>query len=106
MGGKLLKGKGAIHTTHLGELHRRPDDAAVRWRPVAHTCTYDTWAAYDERGVGTQLQGALRRPVFERTLANKEQAISDAYRALVDVLSVDTNSVYIPQMKQPEATRI
>jgi hypothetical protein len=68
---------------------------------IVHTCMYDAWAAYDERAVGTQLGGALRRPASERTLANKEQAISyAAYRALVDVLPVDTNSVYIPLMKR------
>jgi uncharacterized protein DUF6851/vanadium-dependent haloperoxidase-like protein len=68
---------------------------------IVHTCMYDAWAAYDERAVGTQLGGALRRPASERTLANKEQAISyAAYRALVDVLPVDTNSVYTPLMKQ------
>jgi hypothetical protein len=68
---------------------------------VVHTCMYDAWAAYDERAVGTQLGGALRRPVSEQTTANKEQAISyAAYRALADVLPVDTNSVYIPLMKQ------
>jgi hypothetical protein len=68
---------------------------------IVHTCMYDAWAAYDERAVGTQLGGALRRPASERTPANKEQAISyAAYRALVDVLPVDTNSVYIPLMKQ------
>jgi hypothetical protein len=68
---------------------------------IVHTCMYDAWAAYDERAIGTQLQGALRRPVSERTLANKEQAISyAAYRALVDVLPVDTKAVYIPLMRQ------
>ncbi|MBZ5679352.1 MAG: vanadium-dependent haloperoxidase [Acidobacteriia bacterium] len=68
---------------------------------IVHTCMYDAWAAYDERAVGTQLGGALRRPAPERTSANKEQAISyAAYHALVDVLPVDTNSVYIPLMKQ------
>src|SRR5438477_6843724 len=68
---------------------------------IVHTCMYDAWAAYDERAVGTQLQGALRRPASERTLANKEKAISyAAYRALVDVLPVDTESVYKPLMKQ------
>jgi hypothetical protein len=62
---------------------------------------YDAWAAYDERAVGTQLRDALRRTASERTLANQQQAISyAAYRALVDVLPVDTNSVYIPLMKQ------
>src|ERR1700687_3921738 len=68
---------------------------------VVHTCMYDAWTAYDERAVGTQMAGALRRPASERTLGNKEQAISyAAYRALVDVLPVDANSVYIPLMKQ------
>jgi hypothetical protein len=68
---------------------------------IVHTCMYDAWAAYDERAVASQLGGALRRPAIERTLANKEQAISyAAYRALVDLLPVDTNSVYIPLMKQ------
>jgi len=68
---------------------------------IVHTCMYDAWAAYDERAVGTQLGAALRRPASERTLANKEQALSyAAYRALIDVLPVDTNSAYIPLLKQ------
>lgn len=68
---------------------------------IVHTCMYDAWAAYDDRAIGTQLGGALRRPASERTLPNKERAVSyAAYRALVDVLPVDTNSVYIPLMKQ------
>ena len=68
---------------------------------IVHTCMYDAWAAYDQRAVGTQLRDALRRPASERTLANKERAISyAAYRALADVLPVDTNSVYIPLMNQ------
>lgn len=70
---------------------------------IAHTCMYDAWAAYDERAIGTQLQRALRRPPGERTLENKERAISyAAYRALSDVLPVDTDSVYKPLMKQLE----
>jgi hypothetical protein len=57
-------------------------------------------AAYDERAVGTHW-GALRRPASERRLSNKEQPISyAAYRALVHVLPVDTNSVYVLLMKQ------
>jgi hypothetical protein len=68
---------------------------------MVHTCMYDAWAAYDEKAVGTQLHGALRRAVSERTLANKEQAISyAAFRALSDVMPVDTSSVYVPLMKQ------
>jgi PAP2 superfamily len=74
---------------------------AARALAIVHTCIYDAWAAYDERAIGTQLSGALRRPVVERALTNKERAISyAAYRALRDVLPVDTNSVYTPLMKQ------
>lgn len=68
---------------------------------IVHTCIYDAWAAYDDRAVGTQLGDALRRPRAERIEANKEQAISyAAYRALVDVLPGDKDSVYVPLMKK------
>lgn len=68
---------------------------------IVHTCMYDAWAAYDEHAFGTQLGDALRRPHEERTEANKEKAISyAAYRALLDVLPGDKDSVYIPLMKQ------
>jgi hypothetical protein len=74
---------------------------ASRALAVVHTCMYDAWAAYDQRAAGTQLSGALRRPASERTLANKEKAISyAAFRALEDVLPADTDPVYIPLMKQ------
>jgi PAP2 superfamily len=74
---------------------------AARALAVVHTCMFDAWAAYDEHAVGTQLRGALRRPANERTQANKERAISyAAYRALADVLPVDTESVYKPLMQQ------
>jgi len=45
---------------------------------IVHACMHDAWSAYDDRAVGTQLGGALRRPAPERMLANKEQAISYA----------------------------
>jgi hypothetical protein len=74
---------------------------AARALAIVHTCMYDAWTAYDERAVGTQLRGALRRPTSERTEANKERAISyAAYRALVDVLPVDSESVYKPLMRR------
>lgn len=40
---------------------------AARALAIVDTCMYDAWAAYDERAVGTQLRGALRRPLAERT---------------------------------------
>lgn len=75
--------------------------AVARGLSIVHICMYDAWAAYDERAVGTQLGGVLRRPATKRTQANKERAISyAAYRALIDVMPVDTQSVYAPLMKQ------
>ena len=40
------------------------------------TAMYDAWACYDEKAVGSQLGGKLRRPAKERTLDNKKKAIS------------------------------
>jgi hypothetical protein len=61
-----------------------------RQMAIAVTAMYDAWAAYDERAIGTRFKGALRRPPAERTLANKEKAISYAmYRALVDLFPTD-----------------
>jgi hypothetical protein len=45
---------------------------------IIHSAVYDAWAAYDARAVGTRLGRTLRRPVAERTTANKNQAISHA----------------------------
>jgi hypothetical protein len=68
---------------------------------IVHTCMYDAWAAYDSQAVGTELAGALRRPVSERVRTNKEIAINfAAYRALADVFPGDTNTVYKPLMRE------
>jgi PAP2 superfamily len=80
---------------------RQAAPVAARTLAIVHTCMYDAWAAYDDKAVGTQLHDALRRPASERTLANKEKAISyAAYRALSDLLPAGTESVYKPLMKQ------
>lgn len=53
---------------------------------ILHTATYDAWAAYDATAVGTRYGGALRRPLAERTLINKEKAVSfAAYRILTNI---------------------
>jgi hypothetical protein len=60
---------------------------------VVHTAIFDAWAAYDETAVGTRLGGRLRRPVAERTDANKQVAVSyAAYRALADLFPTETHS--------------
>lgn len=62
---------------------------------VVHNCIYDAWAAYDHTAVGTAFGGSLRRPKSERTLANKNQAISfAAYRAAIDLFPSDKGPVF------------
>jgi hypothetical protein len=59
---------------------------AARALAVVHTAIYDAWAAYDPVAVGTRLGGNLRQPTAERTLDNKNRAVSfAAYAALVDL---------------------
>ncbi len=70
----------AIRTTRPGP------PMTSRALAILHTCIYDAWAAYDSQAVGTRLRGTLRRPAAERTLDNKNKAISYAARAaLVDL---------------------
>lgn len=70
----------AVMDTHPGP------PMCARELAIVNTCMYDAWAAYDPAAVGTRLGGSLRRPAAERTLANKNTAISfAAYRALLDL---------------------
>ncbi|MBB5801422.1 hypothetical protein F4560_001190 [Saccharothrix ecbatanensis] len=70
----------AVKVGKLGPPH------VARAIGVLHTCTYDAWAAYDGKATGTRYGSQLRRPVAERTLANKSKAISYAgYLALKDL---------------------
>jgi hypothetical protein len=67
---------------------------------IAHTCTYDAWAAYDHKAVGTRLGGSLRRPPAEHTLTNVNQAICfAAYRAAADLFPGSASSVFDPLMR-------
>jgi len=68
---------------------------------IVHTCIYDAWAAYDEHALGTQFGGRLRRPLSERSDANKNKAISfAAYRAAVDLFPADKTRVFDSLMAQ------
>lgn len=79
---------------------RLPAPEVARALAIVSTCIYDAWAAYDDRAYGTQLKDVLRRPAVERTAQNKDEAVSyAAFRALMDVLPVDSRSVYIPLLK-------
>src|SRR5215208_1954920 len=67
---------------------------------IVVTSMYDAWAAYDDRAVGTQLGGKLRRPAAERTEANKRKAVAYAtYRALLYLCPEDEKWI-AEQMRQ------
>lgn len=84
----------------IRDLHPGPPMAA-RALAITHTCAFDAWAAYSKKAIGTQLGGTLRRPEYEHTLQNKEEAISfAAYRALVDLFPADASKLFTPLMMQ------
>jgi hypothetical protein len=73
-------------TNAIRQLSIKQPTVVSRALAVVHTCIFDAWAAYDSVAVGTQLGATLRRPESQRTLANKNKAVSfAAYRALVDL---------------------
>src|SRR4051812_22139147 len=61
-----------------------------RQHAIWATSMFDAWAAYDDKAVGTRLGDTLRQPKKERTLKNKQKAISYAsYRALLSLFPDD-----------------
>ena len=61
-----------------------------RQHAIWATSMYDAWAAYDDKAVGTRLGATLRRPKKERTVENKQKAISYAsYSALLSLFPGD-----------------
>jgi uncharacterized protein DUF6851/vanadium-dependent haloperoxidase-like protein len=71
---------------------------AARALAVVHTGIYDAWAAYDPVAVGTRMGGSMRQPAAERTLDNKNRAVSfAAYATLADLFPARQAS-YAQQM--------
>jgi hypothetical protein len=67
---------------------------------VTHTSMFDAWAAYDSRAIGTRYGDTLRQPPQERTLENKNKAISfAAYATLVDLFPSRAGDLAL-QMKE------
>ena len=75
---------------------------AARALAVVHTAIYDAWAAYDPVAIDTRQRlranTELRQPAAERTLDNKNRAVSfAAYAVLVDLFPARQDS-YAQQM--------
>jgi len=82
-------------------ITRTSPPIAARALAIAHTCIFDAWAAYDDSAIGTQKGGSLRRPKVERTLTNKERALSfAAYRALADLFPSQKSTLLDPLMSE------
>ena len=60
------------------ELNMARPTVQSRTLAIWATAMFDAWAAYDDKAVGSRLGDSLRRPAAERTLANKQAAISYA----------------------------
>jgi len=110
-----LDAAGAEAPRHKVTSAEAPQNLAYRWLDIAQEATarevdrnaprptiisrtlavwatamYDAWSAYDDKAVGSRLGDQLRRPRRERTLVNKEAAISYAsYHALLYVYPED-----------------
>ena len=77
-------------TAREHERHGARPTIGSRNLGIVVTAMYDAWAAYDAKAVGTRLGGELRRPLRERTTANKEKAIGHAVtRVLLDIYPED-----------------
>ncbi len=62
-----------------------------RYLGLIFVAVFDAWSRYDSLATPVYLAGAERRPVAERTLQNKEKAISyAAYRAMSEYYFSDT----------------
>ncbi len=71
-------------------LHNPRPTVGSRMLAIIVTAMYDAWAAYDDKALGTRLEGRLRRPPAERTPANKRLAMAQAaFRAMLDVFPDD-----------------
>ena len=56
-----------------------------RYLGLIWTAVFDAWSRYDEKATPVYLKNVARRPTSERTLKNKEVAISyAAYRAMME----------------------
>lgn len=61
-----------------------------RFLGLIFTAVFDAWTVYDQKATPVYLEGISKRPASERTLANKEKAISyAAYRAMSEYYFTD-----------------
>ncbi|MEJ2584641.1 MAG: hypothetical protein P8Z38_06230 [Robiginitalea sp.] len=104
----LISCKGKMDDTKIQEEPRGTENVAYKWGAMAleataldterfkprptitsrylgliFTAVFDAWSRYDHKAIPVYLEGVARRPEAERTLSNKEIAVSyAAYRTM------------------------
>ena len=79
----------AIRVTHPGP------PMVARMLAVLNTCSFDSWAAFDDRARGTRLGRQLKAPANLRNAAAKREAIAyAAYRAALDLFPQAAQQTY------------
>lgn len=79
----------AIRITHPGP------PVVARTLAVLNTCTFDSWAAFDNKARGTRFGRQLKAPNALRNEAGKREAIAfGAYRALLDLFPQADQQTY------------
>ncbi len=78
-------------TANNTDLFKPRPTVTSRYMALIHIAVFDAWSRYDTKAKPVYLGKVERRPVEERTLKNKEIAISYAYyRALSEYYDTDT----------------
>ena len=87
-------GKMAINATAWDTDRFKPRPTITsRYLGLIQVAVFDAWSRYDEKAIPVYLEDVERRPEGERTLANKEKAISyAAYHALKEYYYTDQDS--------------
>jgi hypothetical protein len=85
-------GKISLELTARDTERSRPRPTVTsRMLALVWTAAFDAWTRYDEKAVPLYLTEVQRQPSGERTLANKEKAISYAlYRSMMTYYSADS----------------
>lgn len=78
-------------TANDTEKFRPRPTVTSRYLGLIWTAVFDAWSRYDEKAQPVYLKNVGRRPAAERTLQNKEVAISfAAYRAMLEYFIADS----------------
>src|SRR5690349_16651632 len=78
-------------TANDTERFRPRPTVTSRYLGLISTAIFDAWSRFDDKAIPVYLHGVSRRPLAERTLSNKEAAISyAAYQTMMQYFVADS----------------